>query len=65
MALTIQCELRNGNLVTVRWVASKKAILGENLVAKAFDETTDQQWTVYKTYPNIEVDEKYHFHVIK
>ena len=65
MALTMQCELRNENLVTYRWVVSKKAKVGEKLTAKAFDEVTDQQWVIHKTYPSIEYDEVYHFHVIK
>lgn len=68
MANAVQCELRNelrdGCLISIRWVLKKKAVLGNRVTAYDFDEITTREWNVAIVYSNIEQDEKYLYHVV-
>jgi hypothetical protein len=65
MATAVQCLLRNVNIYTTRWVVAKKAKKSEKLVAQSMSLECEEEWIVDVVYDKVEVDEKFHYHVIK
>jgi hypothetical protein len=65
MANAVQCTLRCGDLVQVRWVTVKKAVPSNSVEATGYDGYTVKTWTIETVYSGIAYDEKFHYHVIK
>jgi len=65
----VQCSLtnekNNGTWWSVRWVNCKKAIKGNRVLAKCYDELTEKEWVVHTVYDGLEQDDQYYFHVVK
>jgi hypothetical protein len=61
----IQCFLKYGNQCTTRWVCSKKAKLGEKLLAMDMSGDTIREWYIEIVYSNFEIEEKFVYHAIK
>ena len=61
----VQCFLNNGNLYTIRWVCSKKANIGEKLLAMDMGGETIREWYIKTVYSNFEVEEKFVYYAIK
>jgi len=69
MASIYQCTLERplsagGREVSVRWVSTKKAVAGNRVTARGFDEVTEKDWVVAEVF-NLEQNDQYYFHVIK
>ena len=70
MASIVQCHLvlpstADSEWHTVRWVSLKKAVKGAALVAKGYDEVTENIWTIREVYGEIVQDDQWYFHVVK
>lgn len=65
MATVMQCLLKKENVYTTRWVLTKKAKLGEKLIAQNMSDENTLEWCIDTVFDRIEIDERFVYHAIK
>lgn len=68
MAQVVQCLFTRDTWQTIRWLAVKKAKVGDSVRFKslaALESEGEDEWTVAEVYGEVEKDDRYVYQAIK